>query len=94
MFYWTKHWKNWFIGSNWEQHITVNSFSGDEPIHFHIKVQILKGSISFHFNDSIIEINNNQLKHDKLYIPTLSGGFENLLKEEDERNFYIIFKLI
>jgi hypothetical protein len=61
---------------------------------FHIKaIQILKGSISFHFNDSIIEI--NIIKYDKLYIAYIrNGGFENLLKEEDEKIFILFLKLI
>jgi predicted ATP-dependent endonuclease of OLD family len=77
-----------------EQHIAVNSLVVmNEFFSFKSDIQILKGSISFHFNDSTIEINNNQLKHDKsLYTYIKSGGFDNLLKEEDEKKFLYYFQ--
>lgn len=77
-----------------EQHIAINSLVVmNKFFSYKSDIQILKGSISFHFNDSIIEINNNQLKHDQnVYSYTKSGGFNNLLKEDDEKKYLYYFK--
>jgi predicted ATP-dependent endonuclease of OLD family len=77
-----------------EQHIAVKSLVAmGEHFSYKSVIQKFNGSVSFHFNNSLVEINKNQLRfNSNVYSYIKNGSFSNLLNEEDAKRYLYYFK--
>lgn len=77
-----------------EQHVVINTVAVMNDYYIYDSaVSTINGSISFSFDNNIIEISKNELKYnDIVFKYTDNGAFNNLLSYENEKKHLFYFK--